>query len=197
MRSPGWHGCPGGSGRAGGVGCAEGPPHPSLPAILADPAKSWWNRAQVPMCLVTRLPFETLGWCQDGLPPAFTSGAWSGRWWPERGCLCRAAGARDGDCRPAGLGGARGRGRAVASRDRSHGRACPSAAGDTGGPVRRADLAPTMHEVNVPGSRVADIRVTSRGGGGWGGGAQAREHVFITFLKSELKNGTFTLEKVF
>lgn len=61
-----------------------------------------------------------------------------------------------------GVGGG-GKGQ-VASWDRSHGRACPSPGGDTGGPVRRANPAPTVREVNVPGSRVADIRVTSPGG---------------------------------
>lgn len=61
------------------MGVCGGAPHPSLPAVFTGPAKSWWNQAQVPMCLVTRLLFEKLKWCQENLTFAFISKAWSGR----------------------------------------------------------------------------------------------------------------------
>lgn len=93
-RASGWHGWRGRPGRAGGAGVCPGAPHPSLPAELVGAAKSWWNRAQVPMCLVTRLLFEKSEWCPEHPTSAFISGAWSRAGvGPVPGCLCRAVSA--------------------------------------------------------------------------------------------------------
>lgn len=98
VQSLGWHGWPGGPGRAGRGGGGRGALHLSLPAALVGPAKSWWNQAQVPMCLVTGLLFEKLKWCQDNLTSAFISGAWSraGGGPSETVCAGRPVGRRPG-----------------------------------------------------------------------------------------------------
>lgn len=111
---------------AAGAGGGGGGPHPSLPASPAGPAKSRWNWAQVPMCLVTGLLFEKLKRCPENPTFAFVPGAWS--WsgggphravcagWPVGGCPGTEQMTAENIIRP-GSGGGRGGRRARAGPD--------------------------------------------------------------------------------